>query len=1307
MVKIVPAVVAVALVASSVEATGSKQNWDACEGFGFTAKWPNKTWKNRYYCGKPQGDRDYCFQNGGSASINDFMCDQMVSTFVGKNADASDAPWYKVKAPNGGWVSEITCYKTNGDKIKEILAVDGDGVPTGEIAKYRNGGFMSHKCNAHNKDVFSLAAYPDWNFNGKPRELATVIGRTEGLQEIPTTPRSAAQKIKEWNQCFFDHETYPKFQYNECEDGYHCAKDSQWWSRCMEDPKADHECCHSENEWGCTPGSCCAGMFCLIDDHSSRCARPNSSKGESSEPSTGIAGCTGRSLKTGPKTIYARCYEPTPWSEWDKGVALPQGDCGHGLVCMGDEGLGQKAECHPDPALFDKTKSMDFWETSCRSGDCRQGSFCKQFYRDDGSPSWSQCRWGEEKGCMRKRGTTHAKGCDKDCLEGGDCEPVHDGLVSIPDLARTYEEELGTCVGAICSVWGDPHIVSCDNKKWDCQAEGLFTYMKNDLFDIQTHFVQLDTPMGHSASITQGIVIDNMMVEEAPKVQFMFPPMEYEGETYPSESKKIGNCPVMMHIDDQLMDISGVDTYYYEKDTDMPAPGPGHILFQNDVLKAWRVEYNLIMLEYTVQGTTSTIQIKSGGSGPHTGWSCIFSMFVCLPKDMEDTFKTFGSSTGIAGTPDGDYRNEWITADGTTSLEYGGSKAGFDFCTSEYCVSQTGAKMTFPAGKTYGDYMCKDQEFKQCGLNELKNDMGFTDAKISEECDKPIAEITDEMPCIVELCANGEAFTEEEEEIDEIVANGNPEDPQNPEEPEDDCEDLGTFLSEATGAYALTNPAPVATCEGKSAGRDESTSVLVGKDYHCMQGIGMEGKLVVVDDMIVDAGENACSTFVYTTDGACVHPESDTRCIMVGDSISLGASSEQPIAIMQEGSQSCHTIHGGSCSVGDTACEEAIGSLVATNGEVKQETLDLTAEKTELTIVKQKQAYWATLEANGVAATDGNKMTLTQGPDKLCVQVFDFDSTDFDGIDLLYFDKDLFGKTILINVAGDNPTITMPKMHDGSGYSGVGGAESFEPMMAQSILWNFHGSTNGYVTLSGDIDIQGSMVVAGDMIYKANAHLGRVIVQGNLVQDGPSSVFLNYPFHPKCPLPLPESTADVCEVNPPPVCVETSFIEDTSSDVCPGDADVVTLLKSTGTLPEGEPVIYGLEFIPGDDGSPQVKFKVDNPFVGKSDIYVKYGKKVAGWGTDPACDKKFNVDGCAPNAYDEAEITAGCTVHEGSEPYALVSIYFASKENEFLDAGASLDKCCHGPDYETMYGYEIYEFIYEIKCECPSTISAS
>jgi len=70
------------------------------------------------------------------------------------------------------------------------------------------------------------------------------------------------------------------------------------------------------------------------------------------------------------------------------------------------------------------------------------------------------------------------------------------GLVEYNGISTNdgFNENLGQCNGALCGIWGDPHIITCDGLTYDCQGTGLFTMMKNHVWNIQGHFL----PVGAS-----------------------------------------------------------------------------------------------------------------------------------------------------------------------------------------------------------------------------------------------------------------------------------------------------------------------------------------------------------------------------------------------------------------------------------------------------------------------------------------------------------------------------------------------------------------------------------------------------------------------------------------------------------------------------------------------------------------------------------------------------------------------------------------------------------------------------------------
>jgi len=107
-----------------------------------------------------------------------------------------------------------------------------------------------------------------------------------------------------------------------------------------------------------------------------------------------------------------------------------------------------------------------------------------------------------------------------------------------------FNDGLGACIGAVCSMWGDPHLITCDGLAYDCQGIGIYTLMENHMFNIQANFVDVgDREHGlvegwgltHGASITNDIVIQYKPNETVPVLQFGFGDLSGYEETIPSE----------------------------------------------------------------------------------------------------------------------------------------------------------------------------------------------------------------------------------------------------------------------------------------------------------------------------------------------------------------------------------------------------------------------------------------------------------------------------------------------------------------------------------------------------------------------------------------------------------------------------------------------------------------------------------------------------------------------------------------------------------------------------------------------------
>lgn len=120
------------------------------------------------------------------------------------------------------------------------------------------------------------------------------------------------------------------------------------------------------------------------------------------------------------------------------------------------------------------------------------------------------------------------------------------------DWDPTWGFQIGKCMGTACGGFGDPHLITCDGLFYDCMGLGIFTVMKNDLFNMQATFVdvgaeekaQTESWLTQGASITNDFMIQYTPTEgTAPVLQFGVGDIEDHDGTYPAEA----GCELMTY----------------------------------------------------------------------------------------------------------------------------------------------------------------------------------------------------------------------------------------------------------------------------------------------------------------------------------------------------------------------------------------------------------------------------------------------------------------------------------------------------------------------------------------------------------------------------------------------------------------------------------------------------------------------------------------------------------------------------------------------------------------------------------------
>jgi len=268
------------------------------------------------------------------------------------------------------------------------------------------------------------------------------------------------------------------------------------------------------------------------------------------------------------------------------------------------------------------------------------------------------------------------------------------------------------CEERVATAWGDPHLVTFDGIKYDCQGEGEFTLLKTmeldgngkPFLEVQGRFASFDK---RKITVTRGLAIRD---DGTPTIQLNVP------------SRYDKHCPVDLFVGKQKRDLvegTGIDNEVIVRQI-----GKSHVV----------VYYPKTRLQFVVKLSKST------------KYGCYLSVKACLP----DNYRPNDTIIGMLGTPDDNPTNEFMNADGnayemSTTDKY---RKNYEYCTQEWCVRQASKSLfAYGVGESF-------QSFNKCGDQydgSVENCVENPEDWLTEVCS-----LCDKR-CLYEGCVGGEA----------------------------------------------------------------------------------------------------------------------------------------------------------------------------------------------------------------------------------------------------------------------------------------------------------------------------------------------------------------------------------------------------------------------------------------------------------------------------------------------------------------------------------------------------------------------
>jgi len=326
------------------------------------------------------------------------------------------------------------------------------------------------------------------------------------------------------------------------------------------------------------------------------------------------------------------------------------------------------------------------------------------------------------------------------------------------DQSNTYsvlspENYKPVCEGPTGTVWGDPHFITFDNLRYDCQGRGEFVLVKSNGDDpLAIHGVFEDT--GGSAtgpSVTRSIAI--LVDENVPVLQITIPDM-------PDDN---GECDFAYTIGESEDPVDADDIVDH---------------FMNEYAGLANIYTNEKAVIVTFPNYQTRIEILVH-SGAFSRFGCRMRANICVTPSNhggEDNI------VGLFGSPTGSMDDDWMmnnTEATPITVPVGDRsklrKEGTDYCRENWCVPRSNSLY---GDATYSDHnKCADDSFDPEAYEEMIDDLPEAikekcqEAENPEECISDVAvlkNMTEEAGETIDLEDAVDSFADEEDDSNKV-----------------------------------------------------------------------------------------------------------------------------------------------------------------------------------------------------------------------------------------------------------------------------------------------------------------------------------------------------------------------------------------------------------------------------------------------------------------------------------------------------------------------------------------------------------